>query len=157
MDCRRVERSTYRREKVKDVELRKYSFVIFGGPIYAGKITGVDLLKRNLFDHLVVFTVGLSDPVGTDYADLDKSLQKLKSIPEGIFHFRGGIDYTQLSMANKLLLKVIINSLKKVPDAELTSENKALIETYGQTVDFSDRTAIEPLVAYVRKLVEKES
>ena len=54
-------------------------------------------------------------------------------------------------MANKLLLKVIINSLKKVPDAELTSE------TYGQTVDFSDRTAIEPLVAYVRKLVEKES
>ena len=124
---------------------------------YAGKITGVDLLKRNLFDHLVVFTVGLSDPVGTDYADLDKSLQKLKSIPEGIFHFRGGIDYTQLSMANKLLLKVIINSLKKVPDAELTSENKALIETYGQTVDFSDRTAIEPLVAYVRKLVEKES
>lgn len=60
-------------------------------------------------------------------------------------------------MANKLLLKVIINSLKKVPDAELTSENKALIETYGQTVDFSDRTAIEPLVTYVRKLVEKES
>lgn len=144
-------------KKAKDVELRKYSFVIFGGPIYAGKISGVDLLKRNLFDHLVVFTVGLSDPVGMDYADLDKSLQKLKSIPEGIFHFRGGIDYTQLSMANKLLLKVIINSLKKVPDAELTSENKALIETYGQTVDFSDRTAIEPLVAYVRKLVEKES
>lgn len=144
-------------KKVKDVELRKYSFVIFGGPIYAGKITGVDLLKQNLFDHLVVFTVGLSDPVGTDYADLDKSLQKLKSIPEGIFHFRGGIDYTQLNMGNKLLLKMIINSLKKVPDSELTPENKALIETYGQTVDFSDRTAIEPLVAYVRKLVEKES
>ncbi len=87
MDCRRVERSTYRREKVKDVELRKYSFVIFGGPIYAGKITGVDLLKQNLFDHLVVFTVGLSDPVGTDYADLDKSLQKLKAFPKVFFIF----------------------------------------------------------------------
>lgn len=141
----------------KDGDLGKYSFVIFGGPIYAGKITGVDLLKRNSSDHLVVFTVGLSDPIDADYTDLDQSLQKSNSILEGVFHFRGGIDYTQLNMGNKLLLKMIINSLKKVPDSELTSENKALIETYGKTVDFSDRNAIEPLVSFVRDRIEKES
>ena len=38
---------------------------------------------------------------------------------------------------------------RKAP-GDLTDEDRAFIKTYGGNVDFSDRSAIKPIIAYIR-------
>ena len=43
-------------------------------------------------------------------------------------------------------------SADKTPPEQRTSDDVGIIETYGKEVDFTNKTAIEPLVEYVRTL-----
>ena len=94
----------------------------------------------------------LADPCNEkNIENIKKSLKKALT-PEmqakiKVFHFRGGIDYSRLGMVHKFLMETVS---KKDKDT-LTAEEKQLMDTYGKTIDFTDKTAIQPLVDCVRK------
>ena len=48
------------------------------------------------------------------------------------------------------MMAMVKNMIAKKKESELSSEDKAFIETYGENVDFMDRATIGPLVNYVR-------
>lgn len=44
------------------------------------------------------------------------------------------------------MMKLLYQSLHQAPPEEQTAENRALIETYGKQVDFTDFSALEPII-----------
>ncbi len=63
-----------------------------------------------------------------------------------IFHLRGGIDYSKLSIVHKTMMTLLYNKAKKLPEEEKTSEVKAMIETFDSQVDFVDFNTLDPII-----------
>lgn len=138
---------------VKPASLLDYDVIIYGGGLYAGGIAGVKLVANNPCKALVVFTVGLATPEITDYSDiLARNFTREQLSATKLFHFHGGIDYGKLGVAHKAMMAFMKNKIMKTPPAERSSDDRQLLETYGGKVDFTDRSAIMPLVEYVRTL-----
>lgn len=142
------------RKTVDGQLLAIYDCVIFGGGLYASGIIGSDLVAKNACQNLLVFTVGLAAPKETDYsAILKRAFPNPAYQPKKVFHLRGAIDYQQLSFIHRNLMKLLKKTIEKKPKSELSSENKAILETYGQTIDFTEKSAILPIVAAAREIV----
>lgn len=69
-----------------------------------------------------------------------------------IFHFRGGIDYSNLGIVHKAMMAMLVKLMKSKNETELRDEDKLMLETYGQKVDFTDRNSIKPLVEFVKSI-----
>ncbi|MCL2399720.1 MAG: flavodoxin domain-containing protein [Defluviitaleaceae bacterium] len=140
--------------KISPAQLMFYDVVVYGGGLYAGGIAGVKLVTKNPCKNLVVFSVGLADPVTTDFSDILKenfTQEQLSSIK--VFHLRGGMEYGKLGLIHKGIMSVVRRQAAKKDEAELTSDDKMFLETYGNHVDFVDQNTINPIVDYVKKKV----
>lgn len=145
----------------KDVpNLSDMKIIIYLGGLYAGGVLGLAKTLRNFSlqdgQKLILVTVGLADPNEPENQhNIRTSLQK--QLPAGllyqakIFHLRGGIDYQQLSFGHRTMMKLLYQSLRRTPLEKQTAENRALIETYGKKVDFTDFGALEPIVLEIQR------
>ena len=68
-----------------------------------------------------------------------------------IFHLRGAIDYSQLELKYRILMKMMYSQASKLPEEKLTSEFKAVLATYGKKVDYVDLEMLRPLTAALRQ------
>lgn len=62
-----------------------------------------------------------------------------------MFHLRGGIDYSRLSLMHKTMMGLLYKKSVGLPEEKKTSEVKAMIETYNKKayyVNFDDLDAI---------------
>ena len=48
-------------------------------------------------------------------------------------------------------MKMLYQSLHKTPPEKQTAENRAFIETYGKQVDFTDFSALEPIIQEIQR------
>ncbi len=134
--------------------MQNYSKIIYGGGLYASGILGVSLITKE-FDklkdkNLIVFTVGLADPSNTEQfiPVIDKNLTKEMQKSIKLFHFRGTIDYKNLSLIHKSMMALLKNKVSKMPEDKMDDEAKMMLETYGQVVDFTDQSSIMPLIEF---------
>jgi len=134
--------------------LMDYDVVVYGAGLYAGQINGAKLIAKNPCKKwLIVFTTGIADPAITDYS----GIMAKNFTPEWIskinaFHLRGAIKYEKLGFAHKTMMGIFKKMLVKKVPSQMSSEEKAVVETNGEDVNFIDRSSIEPLVEYVRSL-----
>ena len=133
--------------------------IVYLGGLYAGGVVGLGktLRKVSLQDgqKLILVTVGLADPNEPENqrnirASLQKQLPALFGKAQ-IFHLRGGIDYQKLSFAHRTMMKLLYQSLRHTPLENQTAENRALIETYGKQVDFTDFNSLEPIIREIQR------
>ena len=68
------------------------------------------------------------------------------------FHFRGAIDYGRLSPVHRAMMAMLRKSALKKGYENLRAEDKLMVDTYGQRVDFTDEGSVAPRVEYVRGL-----
>ena len=137
-------------------DLSEYSTAIYIGAIYAGGVLGLAKTLKKLGDlkgkRLFIATVGVTDPGDTEYmSSIDNAAAK-NLAPEirekaRIFHLRGGIDYTNLSFKHRTLLKMLYKRAVKLPEEKKTADIRAIIETYGKTVDYTDYSALDMITA----------
>lgn len=145
----------------KDVpNLSDMKTILYLGSLYAGGVLGLAKTLRNFSlqdgQKLILVTVGLADPnVSENQHNIRTSLQR--QLPAElfdrakIFHLRGGIDYQKLSFRHRTMMKLLYQSLRRIPFEKQTTENRALIETYGKQVDFTDFNALEAIVREVQR------
>ena len=105
---------------------------------------------------LYLFTVGASDPADPEninniWNGIAKALPPNMLETIRIYHMRGGLRYSKMSMVHRTMMAMLRKVLLKKPEAELRSEDRALLETYGRDVSFLDRAAIAPLVEDIRQ------
>ena len=135
-----------------------YNRIIYFGAIYASGVTGLKktVAKLTQGQELFVITVGMVDPADQAFiGPLREALKKL--IPpqmydeKRIFHLRGAIDYSQLELKYRILMKMMYSQASKLPEEKLTSEFKAVLATYGKKVDYVDLEMLRPLTAALRQ------
>lgn len=140
-------------------ELSGAKTVVYLGGLYAGGVLGLGKTLRGFSPHdgqkLLIATVGLADPAEPENRDNIRASLRRQLSPElfekaEIFHLRGGIDYQKLSFGHRTMMKLLYQSLRKTPIEEQTAENRALMETYGKQVDFTDFGALEPVIRKMR-------
>jgi len=138
--------------QIKPAQLMSYDMVVYGGGLYAGGIDGVEFVAKNSCKSLAVFTVGLANPDITDYsAILEKNFTGDMLSKTKIFHLRGGIDYKKLGIVHKGMMAALKKMLEKKDISQLSGEDKAILETYGGKVDFTDKDSIAPLITFVKE------
>jgi len=134
-------------------QLLDYDVVIYGGGLYAGGIIGSKLVSKHPVKSLVLFTVGLATPEITDYSEILRKNFKPEQLEKMMaFHFHGGMDYGKLSIVHRAMMALMKKATEKTPMDKRTSDDRELLETYGGTIDFTDKDAIKPLVEYVSLL-----
>ena len=137
-------------KKAKDI--KGFDRIIFMGGLYAGGVLGLKKTVGKMTDkqELIIVTVGVTDPNETEYFNqIKKSIKN--QIPaslyneEKIFHLRGAIDYNKLDCKHRFMMSMFHKMVQKMPESQLTADAKAMLETYGQKVDFVDFTSLEQM------------
>lgn len=151
----------FERKDVKAGVLEAYDTIIYGGGLYAGGVSGIDLLVKN-FDkiankNLILFTCGLGDPLEPRNTENIKSGLKKVLSPQmqekiKVYHLRGAIDYSKLSFVHKSMMAMLHKVVLKKNPATLSDEDKEMLQTYGQTVDFTNKESIAPILEYMANL-----
>ena len=138
---------------VKDVN--RFDTIVYLGGIYAGGVYGLAKTMRRLTQieekKILLVTVGLADP--DEGENRDNILRNLRSqLPKEViekakvFSFRGAIDYEALNPIHRILMKLLYHAVKNRPVEKLTSEDRALVETYRQKVSFVDFSRLDAVV-----------
>ncbi|MHC1724315.1 MAG: flavodoxin domain-containing protein [Aminipila sp.] len=149
----------YEKREMQGNKLNDYEIIIYGGALYAGGIKGISLIKNNFNQikdkKLIVFTCGLADPKDQgNLKGLHKSIDKAFTAEEqksiNFFHLRGGIDYGKLNIVHKIMMAMLKRQIMKKDPELLTEENKQMLETYGKRVYFTEKSAIEPIIAQLK-------
>lgn len=149
-----------RRKDVKPEQLSKYEKILYGGGLYAGKISGLKWFRKQLpalsGKKVAIFTCGLADPSDPENtARIQKEISKnfsaeqMKSL--STFQLRGGIDYGRLSFVHKCMLEMMYRIMKKKSVESPKEEDQAFLETYGKAVDYTSKAAIQPLVEWMNQ------
>lgn len=151
----------FEKKSIKVADLSAFDTIIYGGGLYAGGVAGVSLLTKNFESlkskNLVLFTCGLGDPANAQNAEnISKNLDRIFT-PEmrgkiRAFSFRGAMDYKKLSPLHRAMMAMVHRMTAKKDAASRSDEDNRMLETYGKSVDFTDKSAILPLIEYVRKL-----
>lgn len=151
----------FEKKDIAPNELKAYTTIIYGGGLYAGGVSGINLLTKN-FDilkdkNLILFTCGLADPTDQENIDgikagLTKVLTSEMQEKIKFFHLRGGIDYSKLGWIHKVMMSMLHKMIMKKDYNTLRNEDKEMLDTYGKAVDFTDKSSIDPIISYVQKL-----
>ena len=142
-------------QESKDID--RYDRIIFMGALYAGSVLGLKktISKMSPKQELVIVTVGLVDPIDPENIDYIRHSIK-ERIPADlydetrIFHLRGAIDYSQLSLKHRMMMAVIHSKLSKMPEEKLNAEAKTILATYGKKEDFVDFKSLEKLGSVIQ-------
>lgn len=134
--------------------------IVYLGGLYADNVLGLRKAMRGLSlqdgQRLMLVTVGLTDP---DAPGAKESIRDSlrRQLPAALFdraelyHLRGGIDYAALSMGHRALMALMHRSLRGTPPERWTAQDRAVLETYGKQVDFTDFRALAPILAQLRR------
>lgn len=123
-------------------ELQTYDRVVYGGWIFANKISGLSRVLPYAKDKLTVFAVGSTQP---DKMNLDE-LRAANGIGQAtLAYLEGGFHYAQLGWFTRTMLKMVAGMAAKKENA--TEQEKGMAALIGADYDHTDLAAIEPLVA----------
>lgn len=145
--------------QVRQEDLDGADTLIFGGGLYAGGILVAPFLKKN-YDKLrgkraALFTCGLGDPAVAENVENIRS-SVAKKLGSGaleelaLFHLRGGMDYSKLSFLHRTMMRMVLRAVEHRREDMRTEEEWQMINTFGKTVDFTDRATLKPLLAWAR-------
>lgn len=136
-------------------DLGAYDRIVYIGSLYAGGVLGMKTTLGALANwqskQIAIATVGLADT--TD----EENIQNIRAgmrrqLPAGMMehaklvHLRGGIDYSKLCVKHKVMMGLLYQKAKNLPPEKKTAEVRAMIDTYGQIVDFVDLSRVDELL-----------
>lgn len=146
-------------DRVKPADLQRYETIVYGGGIYAGSVNGIALLTKNFESirdkSLYLFTVGAADVNAPETPKAIRHALEQKLPPAlweklHIYHLRGGMQFSKLSLLHRIMMRMFIKMLSKKPQEELSADEKGMLDTISRDTDFTNREAIAPLVEEIR-------
>ena len=134
--------------------ITKYDTIIYGGSLYAVGINGVNLIKQNIDKlkdkKIVVFATGASPPRESalnEVRDKNFTIEQQKYIK--FFYLRGGFNYSELNLFDKILMTLLKWKIKSKKKDELTTDEIGMLAVYDKSVDFTKKENIDEIISYV--------
>lgn len=140
--------------KVSEIETTKledYDTIVYCGGLYVGGILGFSFVKKNYFKFcdkkLIVAAVGatLKKAEAIEKIKAQNFTDEMQDKVQ-LFLLRGGLNYKKMNVIDRLLMFLLIKSLKMKKAEELDDDAKGIIATYGKVVDFTSKNAIVPII-----------
>lgn len=143
------------KENAAFADISDYDMIICGGGCYAGTINGSKLITKNLSrlsgKKLILFAVGSNSGAEKDIIPFwNKNLTAEQQRVIAHFYLRGGFDYSRLSSADKLLMNMLRQHLKKIKDPD--EETRGLLAAYDKPVDFTNMERLKELLEYAKRV-----
>ena len=145
-------------EDIKNID--EYETIIYIGALYAGGVLGMAKTLKKISNSenkkIIIVTVGLADPMNKENINnIENSMKRQLSneIYEKayIYHLRGGIDYSKLNFLHKTMMRLLYKKVKGLPEEKKTAEDKAMIDTYNQKVNFVDFSNLENIISEIKR------
>jgi menaquinone-dependent protoporphyrinogen IX oxidase len=146
-------------KKVKPNILGNYDTIIIGSGLYAGKIEGIKILIDNYETikdkKLIIFTCGLADYSKIENINnIRRRLERIIPVDlrekTKIYYLRGGINYRRLNLKHKIMMWLLKKMAMKNGIERSNEETKEFIETYGQTIDFTNKSNVMEIIEYCK-------
>ena len=140
--------------------INEYETIIYIGALYAGGVLGMAKTFKKISNcenkKIIIATVGLADPMDKENINnIENSMKRQLSneIYEkaSIYHLRGGIDYSKLSFLHKTMMEILYEKIKSLPEEKKTAEDKAMIDSYNQKVNFVDFSSLENIISEIKR------
>ena len=143
----------FSRKEVKLGEIPYYNTIAFAGSVYAGRISGADIIAKNMDKiedkKVAVIAVGMSKMNKEGIDTLFKnnfSEEQLKNIE--YFYLRGALEINKLNFFDKLIMKVMKKKAQK-DGQNLTDDEKEFIDVLENPHDWTDKEDINPIIDYI--------
>ncbi|MBQ9448566.1 MAG: hypothetical protein IJU60_01670 [Acholeplasmatales bacterium] len=151
--ARRINVEAIEYDKIKNIN--DYDYIIYLGALYAGGVMGLVKTLKKIDDlkskEFVIVTVGAADTTDSNNVNnIENGINK--QIPEEIynkakiFHLRGAIYYSKLDVKHKIMMKLLYNKAKNIPEEKQTPEIKLMLETYNKEADFVDFNTLDNII-----------
>lgn len=136
--------------------LAAYDRIVYFGGLYAGSVKGLKHTLKLLQDDtkLIIATIGLSDVHDEqNIRNIRKSLHR--EVPEkllchaDLFHLRGGIDYQKLTFTHRIMMTLLYNKVKRLPEDKKTPDVITLMETFHSKADFVDYNSLNQMIGII--------
>ncbi|MBB6621978.1 flavodoxin domain-containing protein [Clostridium gasigenes] len=156
--AKKLEADIYEVNEVKVDKLLEYNNIIFGGGLYAGGIGGSAIISKNFHKlknkNIIVFTVGLSPTEDKSIFKpaIDKNFSADIQREITFFHLRGGIDYKKLSLIHRVMMAMLKLGIAKKKPEELSDDDKLMLKTYGDKIDFVNINTATKIIEYVKNI-----
>jgi menaquinone-dependent protoporphyrinogen IX oxidase len=140
--------------KVSDIKvdrLKDYEVIVYCGGLYAGGMLGFSFIKNNYgkFSDKKLIVVAVGATLKKEEAEEEVKKQNLTAeMIEKVqfFLLRGGLNYKKMNFIDRLLMFMLIKSVKLKKTEVLNPDTKGMIATYGKVVDFTNKNTILPIV-----------
>ena len=152
----RLNADVFESSKVNISKLREYDTLIFGGGLYADRISGISFLTKNYEKlkekNLIVFTVGIRN---TDDSKMLKSIYKTNFKPEmknniAFFNYQGCLELDKLKSLDRIIMKMVINVRDK--KSNKNQDDIDFVNVCKSGEDFCKKENICSLVSYVKSI-----
>ncbi len=128
--------------------------IIFGGAVYAGQVKGLRFLKSLMKEYpdikFILYTCGVYSPDDKEHIEqlrsgiqrslTDRYMDKLE-----IHHVQGAIHHKRLSFLHKLVIKILVHSIKRKDPQARSLEEQSMLGSYGQVTDFKDPCYVDAI------------
>lgn len=149
-----IKADIYKLDEINDALIQPYDLIIYGGGLYADKISGLkSLVGHSGIDHkkLIVYSVGLSDSNHKNINNIRKKndLNDMSVLKH--FHFRGGIDMHKIKLYEKVLLKSIQSFILK--SAKVKNDELERAKWQSDHINFMSMDQTKDLLSYVNDMI----
>ena len=131
--------------------VRSAGRIVYGGGLYAGGVAGLGKAKKYFpGKDVFLFTVGLAAAQRPEVrAEIEgqvrRGLGQQSLAPGHLFCLRGAFCFDKLGAVHKTMMRMMRRMLLKKGDA-MTQDDRDLLAAYDTPVDFTDVSALAPLV-----------
>ncbi|MBU3131343.1 flavodoxin domain-containing protein [Clostridium gasigenes] len=132
--------------------LQNYDTIIYGGGLYAGGISGIKAITKNIDKikdkRIIVFATGVCPGRDEELEQVKKTnFTEYQERYIKFFYLRGGFNYQKLNVINKILMSLLKLKLKTKKD--LTPDERGMLAVYDKPIDFTNKKNICKLIDYV--------
>ncbi|EET61394.1 hypothetical protein BRYFOR_06569 [Marvinbryantia formatexigens DSM 14469] len=145
----------YEATDYKKVPFENYDCIIFAGAIYAGGISGLNILrkihKNGKHKKLIILCVGASpfDAKAVEEVSAHNLKEDLNDIP--LFYARGAWNESGMTFKDRTLCKMLQKMIARQDTASFEPWMKELLCSQGKICDWTDKKYLLPLLKYLKE------
>lgn len=147
----KLDADLYELSDISKNDLKKYDRIIYGGPLYRGKIKGIKFITNN-YDNIKdkkisLFMVGMKS-FEESYINtilLNNIEQKIINNID-VFYFRGKLNYKELSIKDRIVIYGLREKITDKYQQDISADEKIILEIINKPIDYIDKKSIDVLL-----------
>lgn len=147
----KLDADLYELSDISKNDLKKYDRIIYGGPLYRGKIKGIKFITNN-YDNIKdkkisLFMVGIKN-----FEESYINTTLLNNIDQEIinnidvFYFRGKLNYKELSIKDRIVIYGLREKITDKYQQDVSADEKIILEIINKPIDYIDKKSIDVLL-----------